>query len=256
MSLFDRYALWYDLLYADKAYDAEAAFVASLLAKHGVSQGDLLELGCGTGRHALHFADSFAVQGIDLSPEMVRSAEARASGAARPPRFRQGDIRDVRVDRTFDAVVSLFHTYSYLWRETDLAAGFATAAAHVRPGGLFLFDAWYGPAVLTTPPEPRAREVATDEIELYRFSRPTMLYDANAVDVAFTLFAREPSGASEVVRETHRMRYLFRPEIEGHLDRAGFDLVDACEWMDADRALDNQTWQAVFVARRRAGQGA
>ncbi|HEY2400385.1 MAG TPA: class I SAM-dependent methyltransferase, partial [Steroidobacteraceae bacterium] len=50
--VFDAYAAYYDLLYRDKDYPGEARYVQSLLRRHGVSDGDLLELGCGTGRHA------------------------------------------------------------------------------------------------------------------------------------------------------------------------------------------------------------
>ena len=56
MTVFADYAPWYDLLYQDKDYAAETAFVEARLRDHGAAPGKLLDLGCGTGLHAIAFA--------------------------------------------------------------------------------------------------------------------------------------------------------------------------------------------------------
>ena len=59
----------------------------------------------------------------------------------------------LRLAGTFDAVIALFHVVSYQTTEHDLRATFATAARHLNPGGVLLFDVWHGPAVLAQQPE-------------------------------------------------------------------------------------------------------
>src|SRR5215475_3395300 len=100
-AVFDTYADYYDLLYRDKDYAGEALYVQSLLARHGKPRGAVLDLGCGTGRHALELARlGFAVHGIDASPRMI--AHARGRG---PPelsaelRCETGDVRWARLGR-------------------------------------------------------------------------------------------------------------------------------------------------------------
>lgn len=56
MSVFDAYARYYDLLYREKDYAGEAAFVDQQLRKNGCAGSAMLELGCGTGRHAIELA--------------------------------------------------------------------------------------------------------------------------------------------------------------------------------------------------------
>jgi len=83
VKVFDAYASYYDLLYRDKDYAGESRYVLDLLAQQGIPGGQLLELGCGTGRHAEHFGSAgFRVHGIDLSEKMVARAEERMSASA------------------------------------------------------------------------------------------------------------------------------------------------------------------------------
>ena len=56
MAIFGDYARYYNLLYADKKYDEEADFVLHILATRGCRPVSLLDLGCGTARHALHMS--------------------------------------------------------------------------------------------------------------------------------------------------------------------------------------------------------
>ena len=215
MTVFDAYAAYYDLLYRDKAYGEEAGYVLGLLADHGVRAGSLLELGCGTGRHAEHFANSgFEIHGIDLSPAMVEQAARRFETAASRHRFEVGDIRTVRLQREFDAVVSMFHVFSYQSTNDDLDRAFQTAALHLRQGGVFVFDFWYGPGVLTDRPAVRVREMSDDRIDLVRIAEPRFLPNENCVDVHYRVLLTDRStGHAHRFEETHRMRYLFLPEI-------------------------------------------
>jgi hypothetical protein len=140
---------------------------------------------------------------------------------------------------------------SYQATNADLAAAFSTAAAHLRPGGLFLFDFWYGPAVLGQRPEVRVKRLSDDEIDVTRVAEPVLREVENQVDVNYTVFIQiKATGNVEQVRETHRMRYLSLPELA--LLRAGtFEERATLAWMgEAPPSL--QSWAAFQVLVRRA----
>ena len=115
---FGLYAEFYDLLYHDKDYEAEVEYVRGLLGQHVPERGSILEIGCGTGKHALSFArQGNSVLGIDRSKEMLVQAEKRANRSSpqvkKRLRFAQVDLESLLVQEKFDSVISLFHVFSY-----------------------------------------------------------------------------------------------------------------------------------------------
>jgi SAM-dependent methyltransferase len=160
----------------------------------------------------------------------------------------EADIRDVRLHSRFDAVVSLFHVMSYQVTNEDIRRAFETARAHLDEGGIFIFDCWYGPAVLTERPEVRVKRVENEEVSITRIAEPVMLPNENVVEVQYHLFAKSKTTQKiSEVRETHRMRYWFQPEIEVILSSAGLRLIQHTGWMgDGKPGFD--TWNTCFVA--------
>ncbi len=254
MSVFGSYARYYDLLYKDKDYAAEAQYVRQLLHKYAPQAQSILELGCGTGMHAALLAEmGYEICGVDLSGEMLERAKKRSREL--PPQhaeklqFFQGDIRHIRLNRQFDAVISLFHVISYQTANADLQAAFATAKTHLKPGGAFIFDCWYGAAVLSDRPAVRVKRFEDAEIAVTRIAEPVIHANDNTVDVNYQIFVKnKQTGAVDELRELHKMRYLFKPEVEWLAAASGFQFITCREWM-SDRAPDFNSWGVYFVCR-------
>jgi SAM-dependent methyltransferase len=242
MTVFNEYARYYDLLYRDKDYRAEADYVHRLIQSNLPGARSLLNLGCGTGRHDRCLAElGYAVTGVDMSEEMLSAAKGAAAGNDRL-RYLPGDVRTVRLSETFDVVISLFHVMSYQVTNTDLKHAFVTARTHLKPGGLFLFDCWYGPGVLSDRPTVRTKELEDKDISVIRHAEPVLHPNENVVDVNYRVeITNKQSGKTSDIRETHRMRYLFLPEIMEYLEGAGLQHSFSVRWMD-DTAPDDTTW--------------
>lgn len=254
--VFDAYARYYDLLYRDKDYVAEARYVASLIREHAPHGTRVLELGCGTGAHAEHLARmGYHVHGVDRSEVMLDSAAKRKAGlpadVARRLSFGKGDVRTVRAGKTYDAAISLFHVMSYQTTDADLAAAIQTAAAHLAPGGVFVFDFWYGPAVLAQKPEARVKRLEDDAIRVTRVAQPAMRVKENVVDVNYSVSIEvKASGQLQEVHESHAMRYLFVPEIKQCLEPGKWSDVKTFGWMGHE-LLSEEHWSGCALAIRR-----
>lgn len=254
MTAFGGYARYYDLLYRDKDYGGEVEFVDQLIHTYAPGARHLLELGCGTGGHGVLFAErGYEVTGIDLSEEMLAVAAQRASllptTIVERLHFHQGDIRDIKAEGSFDVVLALFHVMSYLPDNDDLHRVFAGVKASLAPNGVFIFDCWYGPAVLTDRPVVRVKRLSDAETAVTRIATPTLYPNANGVDVHYQLFIRNlVNDAVEEVSELHRIRYLFGPELNLFAEQAGLR-VEACGvWMSGGDP-DCSTWYVYFVVR-------
>lgn len=255
MPVFGKYSSYYNLLYKDKDYAGEVEYVHNLIRKHYPEANDILDLGCGTGGHDFLLTEKgYHVTGIDRSEEMLAVANSQLSSLIPNPSslsFTQGDIRNIRLNKNFDAVISLFHVMSYQTSNEDLRAAFETAKAHLKPGGVFIFDCWYGPAVLTERPAMRVKRLEDDATSVLRIAEPAVFPNDNVVDVNYTiLITDKKSGVTEELREIHRMRYLFKPETEMMLSDAGFKPLVCEEWMTG-KEPGSATWSVGWVAGKK-----
>jgi len=257
MSVFVAYSKYYDLLYMDKDYQSEADFVDSLIQEYAPDSKSILDLGCGTGRHDVFLAQKgYSVTGVDFSEDMLalaRSSLASLELQASALNFLQGDIRTIRLGQQFGSVISLFHVMSYQTTNEDLKAAFMTAKGHLAPGGIFIFDFWYGPAVLTNRPVVRVKRMEDNECKVIRIAEPVIHANENIVDVNYTVVMRNKNtDAVQDIQETHSMRYLFLPEIKALLADAGLELCEVGEWMTGNKP-GFASWSVYCVARRTMG---
>jgi hypothetical protein len=87
-----------------------------------------------------------------------------------------------------------------------------------------------------------------EQILITRIAEPVIYANENLVDVNYQVFIRDKhSNAVEELKETHQMRYLFKPELNLFLHQSGLKLVNSGEWMTAKKA-GLQTWKVYFVA--------
>jgi len=255
LSAFAAYARYYDLLYREKNYRGEAEYVSSLIRAHSPKASRVLEIGAGTGGHAAELAEmGYDILGIDTSATMLESAITRRDSldadVASRISFVPADARNYRAGRCFDAVVSLFHVMSYQTTNDDIAAAFATAATHLERGGVFVFDCWYGPAVLSQKPSVTVRRLADERTSIVRTAEPVLDTERGTVDVNYTIVVEDVESARcETIEETHRMRYLFTSEVQLLLDDAGLRLAGSYAWM-SDSPPSTESWAACYVATR------
>ena len=249
MNVFGEYADYYDAFYKEKSYLSEAAFVDKLIRTHiGNNSPEILDFGCGTGKHACEMsALGYHVCGVDRSERMIRQACERSEGRA-GLKFLVGDIRCVDAGRRFDAVTSLFHVISYLPADEDQRAVFQNARRHLREGGVFLFDFWHGPAVKKDPPVQREKTVESGDYHITRRATPKLHRDAPLVEITYNFSVKHRnSGAVKNFEETHVMRYLFSAELEKMAESCGLRLIRTGTWLEEGPPRDDN-WNAWAMA--------
>ena len=246
MDVFKNYALFYDALYNDKDYMCEALDIDKLFKKWGKKIHNIIVYGCGTGKHDRCLKSlGYEIHGIDLSEDMVKEAIA----ADREIMYEVADIRNYVPVKKYDAVISLFHVMSYQNTNEDIKSTFKSARSALNEGGLFLFDVWNGPGVLTDLPALRVKKVETDIYNIIRIARPEMHANTNIVDVNYEMIVTEKNTKqTSELSESHHMRYFFRPEIEEYLYEEGFKLLSCVDCKKMGEP-DFNSWTVYYIAK-------
>ena len=244
------YAADYDRVYGDKDYAAECDLIEKAFKAHAAAPvRSVLDLGCGTGNHAVPLAErGYSVTGIDRSLEMLRAARAKTRGGKADLTFRDGDIRTLDLGRTFDAALMMFAVLGYQLENEDVAAALATARRHLRAGGLLLLDVWYGPAVLTQRPEERTKAIETPDGKILRTASGRLDVQRHLCEVSIRLKRVRDGRPAEETREDHLMRFFFPRELELFLVVAGFRLRCMSPFPSLEGEPDERTWNVFAVA--------
>lgn len=245
MSFLKEYSGYYNLLYKDKDYPNEVAYIDKLIRSLNHGPCTLLDIGCGTGMHANLMAEKgYKVHGIDLSEPMIEIAKRNFG---KKISFGVGDIRNFDLSASFDVIVSLFHVMSYQVTNEDINNTFQSVYNHLNPGGLFIFDCWYGPGVMNDPPSVKIKRMSDEETEIIRIAEPVSHFDSSRIDVNFHILINDlKTNRLTQFRELHPMRFLFKNEIELFADKYLFKVVGCYSWLNFTEPT-RKDWYATFV---------
>lgn len=252
MKNFVKYARYYDLLYQDKDYRKEADYVDDLIRRYSIKRNkSLLDVGCGTGGHAIWFAKKgYKVFGIDRSAEMISLARKRLT-QEKEVEFGVRDVSRFALGSKFDIAVSLFHVMSYLTTNEGFLKSLTNIANQLKKDGLFIFDFWYGPAVLKQKPAGRVKEVSDAFTIIKRSVIPKININQDTVDIDYkSVVLNKDNRRPKVIRERHTLRYFFLPELYLMLGIAGFRVLKCLKWMKMNEKVSESSWSAVIIARK------
>ncbi len=238
-------APFWPLVSAPEEYAEEAAFAAALLRTAEPPTRTVLELGSGGGNNAAHLKREFAMTLVDLSPQMLAVSERLNPECE----HLTGDMRTLRLGRTFDAVF-VHDAVEYMTTEEELRQAVTTVFAHCRPGGV---------AVLVPDNIAENYEPGTDQggndgqdghgLRYLAWSHPVEA-GATTVTTDYAFLVRAPDGAVRVAHETHVLGLFPRETWLRVLGDAGFAARSV-----AEVTQENRLPREFFVGTRPAEGG-
>lgn len=252
-SYLGKYAEYYNYIYANKPYQDEAAFVHNCLQRYSTGQTQaLIELACGTGRHAFELEKlGYQILATDYSADLLAVAQAEAKRLASTIAFELHDMRNLQVDRVFDAAYCLFDSIGYVQTNEAVLQVLRNAYRILRDKGLLILEFWHAAAMLRGYEPVRHARWPLPGGELLRSSHTTLHVDRQLAEVRYAL--RETDTAGHVIaefEETQLNRYFLVQEMALFLQQAGFNVLDWLPAYQTDEAIGPDTWHIMVVAQK------
>ncbi|MDO8588923.1 MAG: methyltransferase domain-containing protein [Armatimonadota bacterium] len=219
---FTEIARHYDALMAGVPYRYWVEYIEDILKRLDNRPSAVLDAACGTGNVSEILAEyGYDVTGVDISPEMVEVARSK-TGEYGPVDYHVQDIAVLELGKSFDLIISLFDSLNYITEPNHLQKALARIAAHLAPGGVFIFDVnteyalahgFFNQANLDSRNYPK-----------YIWSSS---YDRNSRICTVTMVFEVLDGAvTRQFTEVHRQRAYGVEELEEMIADAGLQLVD------------------------------
>lgn len=133
-------AKYYDFIYSFKDYKVEAERIKELVAKYKKTKGkDLLEIACGTGKHAQYLKKYFRIMATDVNTGILGVARRNIKGAV----FKRADMVNLNLKKEFDVIVCLFSSIGYVKTYANLKKTIEGFAKHLKQGGVVIIEPWF-----------------------------------------------------------------------------------------------------------------
>jgi SAM-dependent methyltransferase len=243
MQAYTGFAQVYDLFMDNVPYEEWGVYLTGLLQEYGVTDGIVLDLGCGTGKITrLLKARGYDMIGVDSSGEMLGAAmEQETEGIL----YLCQDMRKFELYGTVAAVVSICDSINYILEEDELREVFALVNNYLDPGGMFVFDLntrYKYETVLGDTVICGNREEGSFIWENYYHETEQV----NEYDLTF--FVREEGELYRKYQETHYQRGYDLGDVKRLLQEAGLEFVAAYDAFT--REAPRQDSQRIYIIAR------
>lgn len=252
MESYTSFAEVYDTFMDNVPYKEWAEYVNDILKKHGIEEGTVLDLGCGTGSMTEELDDlGYDMIGVDLSDEMLEIAVQKMEDAEREILYLSQNMRELELYSTVDAVVSACDSVNYILDMEELTEVFRLVNEYLEPGGVFFFD-------FNTKHKYRdiiGDQTIAEDREECSFIWDNYYYEEECVnEYELTLFIQEEEDDTlyRKYQETHLQRGYTLEEMKTMIEDAG--LVFEAAYDDYTREPADENSERICVVARECGK--
>lgn len=225
MNYTNLYSKYYNLFYSEKDYIKESNIIHEIINNKIDNRDnlDLLELACGSGKHAYHLAQfGYKILATDISNSMVELAIEENSEFSNIT-FEVKDMTKLDYNKnSIDVVYSMFDSLGYLLSNENIDKALMGVYSTLKSDGIFIFEVWHGSAFLRYYDPKRIRFFNTGEITVERHSNTTLDIENQIGIVEYEIFEKNKDVVLDSYKEIHRCRYFFAQELKFMLMKTGF----------------------------------
>lgn len=221
------FAYVYDRFMDNIPYEEWHDYIKELFHEYNISEGTLVELGCGTGTLANYFAnDGYSIIGVDNSADMLTIASEKITPENDILLLLQ-NMQELELleDSIYDGFYCVCDSLNYLLEASDVCKTFQKVKQYLKPNGIFLFDLktrYFYEEVL-------GDQVFCDHQEDCSYTWENCYFEEDQINqYDLTIFVKEPDAELfERFTETHHQKAYDLTEMIDLLNVSGLEYVTA-----------------------------
>ena len=224
---YEGFAYVYDTFMDNVPYEEWAEYVTGILEEYGITDGLVLDLGCGTGSMTELLAEKgYDMIGVDLSADMLEIAMDKRSRKGLDILYLQQDMREFELYGTVKAVISVCDSVNYITKKEELRKVFQLVNNYLDPEGVFIFD-------FNT--EYKYRELIGETVIAEDREDVSFIWfneydeDSHLNDIDLKVFVQEEGDIYRKFQEEHIQRGYTLDEIKQLLEESGLIFLEAYE---------------------------
>lgn len=246
MDTYTSFARVYDTFMDNIPYKEWAEYVDKLLKSYGVSEGLVLDLGCGTGSFTEEMASKgYDMIGVDNAEDMLQIALEKKTKSTQDILYLLQDMREFELYGTVRAVVSVCDSMNYIIEDSDLLKVFQLVNNYLDPGGVFIFD-------MNTIHKYRDIEgecTIAENREDCSFIWDNYYEEEEQInEYALTLFVKEEQDLYRKYEEIHYQKAYEIERVKELIERSGLEFVTVLDAFTT-KAPEEDSERIYFVAR-------
>ncbi len=249
--MYEGFANVYDHMMNHIPYDEWFEMLLQYLSEHGITEGRICELGCGTGIMTEKFAKAgYMMIGIDKSVDMLALAKQKQEENGTEILYLNQNMEKMELDAPVDAVISVCDSVNYLLQEEAISSVFGGVRKYLKPGGYFIFD-------LKTVYCYRniiGNQTWVEQDEELSYIWENYFYeDQDINEYMLTIFKKQPdSDLYERIEEAHYQRAYSIERLKELLEMNGLTMV---ECFDEDmKNRPSETSERIYVVAQSGSQ--
>ena len=251
MDAYTSFASVYDTFMDNIPYEEWAEYLVDLLKEYGISDGLVLDLGCGTGNMTELLASAgYDMIGVDNAEEMLEIAMEKRAKSGNDILYLLQDMREFELYGTVKAIVSICDSINYITEEEDLLEVFRLANNYLDPKGIFIFDF----NTVYKYREVLGNQTIAEDREDCSFIWDNYYYEDEQInEYELSLFIREND--SDLYRKYQEMHYQKAYDLEtikGLVEESGLEYITAFDAFTRNKPTEIS--ERVYVVARERGK--
>ena len=251
MDAYTSFASVYDTFMDNIPYEEWAEYLVDLLKEYGISDGLVLDLGCGTGNMTELLATAgYDMIGVDNAEEMLEIAMEKRAKSGHDILYLLQDMREFELYGTVKAIVSICDSINYITEEEDLLEVFRLANNYLDPKGIFIFDF----NTVYKYREVLGNQTIAEDREDCSFIWDNYYYEDEQInEYELSLFIREnDSDLYRKYQEMHYQKAYDLETIEGLVEESGLEYITAYDAFTRNQPTEES--ERIYVIVREKGK--